>query len=211
MKKNNRGFTFLEVLVVVIIVGLLGAVGWLVYDRQKTKTTDSQTNTQATSQKQETAKVETTTTSSGTQTYVSITQWGVKLPVDSSVSGLSYSITGKYASIRSAELDKLSGTCISNSVHVARGTANEIVPNEMGDTEGSTFLEAYSGTTVDNSNLNARAIKAKSGDYYFVVPGFAGASCVDIPYTQAEGKAKQEAETAAVLNIVKAINKLVQQ
>lgn len=35
MKKNENGFSVVEVLVVVVIVGLLAAVGWLVYDRQK--------------------------------------------------------------------------------------------------------------------------------------------------------------------------------
>jgi prepilin-type N-terminal cleavage/methylation domain-containing protein len=46
MKVNQKGFSVVEILVVIVIVGLLGAVGWLVYDRQQNKKSDSQTNTQ---------------------------------------------------------------------------------------------------------------------------------------------------------------------
>ncbi len=211
MKTNQKGFSVVEILIVIVIVGLLGTVGWLVYDRQQSKTSDSQTTTQPTEQKQETSQEETPPTDNDTQSYMEIREWGVKLPLDSSLGGLSYAITGKYASIRSHELDKLSGSCTTNSVNVARGTANEVVPNSMGSDEGSTFLEVYNDTVVDTDALTTRSIKAKSGEYYFVAPGFAGASCIDIPYDSPEGKTKLEAETTAMLNIVKAINNLVQQ
>lgn len=211
MKANQKGFSVVEILIVIVTVGLLVAVGWVAYDRQKSKTDDSQTNTQTTEQSQETPREQKSTTNNDAQKYMTIKEWGVKLPVDSSVGGLSYTITGKYASIRSDELDKLSGSCESNSVNVARGMANEVVPNETGNDEGATFLETYNSITVDNNNLTARDIKAKSGNYYFVVPGFAGASCVGVTYDEPAGRVGQEAETIASLNIVKAINKLVQQ
>lgn len=35
MKANQKGFSVVEILIVIVVVGLLGAVGWLVYDRQK--------------------------------------------------------------------------------------------------------------------------------------------------------------------------------
>lgn len=35
MKTNQKGFSVVEVLLIVLVVGLLGAVGWLVYDRQQ--------------------------------------------------------------------------------------------------------------------------------------------------------------------------------
>jgi len=34
MKSNQKGFSVVEILIVIFVVGLLGAVGWLVYDRQ---------------------------------------------------------------------------------------------------------------------------------------------------------------------------------
>lgn len=36
MKKDQSGFSVVEVLVILVIVSLVGAVGWLVYNRQKT-------------------------------------------------------------------------------------------------------------------------------------------------------------------------------
>ncbi|MEX2014493.1 MAG: prepilin-type N-terminal cleavage/methylation domain-containing protein [Candidatus Saccharimonadales bacterium] len=56
MNSNQKGFSVVEILIVIIVIGLLGAVGWLVYDRQKSKTSETQTNTQ---QKEETPKQET--------------------------------------------------------------------------------------------------------------------------------------------------------
>jgi prepilin-type N-terminal cleavage/methylation domain-containing protein len=39
MKTNQKGFSAIEILVVIIVVGLAATVGWLVYDRQKTNKT----------------------------------------------------------------------------------------------------------------------------------------------------------------------------
>jgi prepilin-type N-terminal cleavage/methylation domain-containing protein len=38
MKKNENGFSIVEILVVIVVIGLIGSVGWLVMDRQKTIT-----------------------------------------------------------------------------------------------------------------------------------------------------------------------------
>lgn len=54
MSTNQKGFSVVEILVTVVIIGLIGTVGWLVYDRQKD---DNQaTNTQTSEQKQEKPK-----------------------------------------------------------------------------------------------------------------------------------------------------------
>lgn len=52
MKVNQKGFSIVEILVVIVVVGLLGTVGWLVYDRQKSKTDNKDTSAQ-TSQQQD--------------------------------------------------------------------------------------------------------------------------------------------------------------
>lgn len=41
MKVNKKGFSVVEILMVIVIIGLIGAVIWLVFNRQKTSTTDS--------------------------------------------------------------------------------------------------------------------------------------------------------------------------
>lgn len=63
MKANQKGFSVVEILIVIVVVGLLGAVGWLVYDRQKNKSDDKATTTQTSEQKQEAPKEEAKTAS----------------------------------------------------------------------------------------------------------------------------------------------------
>lgn len=57
MKINQKGFSIVEILVVVVIIGLVGLVAWLVYDRQSNKPANMQTQTETT--KTESSKQET--------------------------------------------------------------------------------------------------------------------------------------------------------
>lgn len=41
---NQKGFSAVEVIVVVVVAGLIGAVGWVVYDRQKSNNDQSKTS-----------------------------------------------------------------------------------------------------------------------------------------------------------------------
>lgn len=58
MKSNQKGFSVVEILIVIVVVGLLGAAGWLVYDRQKSKTDTTQTTQQTSVAKESEAKKE---------------------------------------------------------------------------------------------------------------------------------------------------------
>lgn len=51
MKANQKGFSVVEILIVIVVVGLLGAVGWMVYDRQNSKTKNKETVTTQSNQK----------------------------------------------------------------------------------------------------------------------------------------------------------------
>ena len=56
MKANQKGFSGVEILIVIVVVGLLGAVGWLVYDRQNNKADNNEAvSTQETQQTNENA------------------------------------------------------------------------------------------------------------------------------------------------------------
>lgn len=56
MKANQKGFGIVEILIVTVAIGLIAAVGWLVYDRQinKSDTTAKDTNTQINQQEEST-------------------------------------------------------------------------------------------------------------------------------------------------------------
>lgn len=41
--KDQRGFGHIEIILIIVVIGLIGAVGWLVYDRQKVKTGETAT------------------------------------------------------------------------------------------------------------------------------------------------------------------------
>lgn len=60
MKSNQKGFGVVEILIVVVVVGLLSIVGWLVYDRQKSKSDDKTSVVQASEQATTTNRVDTT-------------------------------------------------------------------------------------------------------------------------------------------------------
>jgi prepilin-type N-terminal cleavage/methylation domain-containing protein len=51
MKSNQKGFSVVEILIVIVVVGLLGAVGWLLYDRQQSKSSNASNQQDSTSQK----------------------------------------------------------------------------------------------------------------------------------------------------------------
>ena len=54
MKSNQKGFSVVEILTLVVVVGLLGTVGWLAYDRQKSNFDNKEATIQISEQKQET-------------------------------------------------------------------------------------------------------------------------------------------------------------
>src|SRR3989344_1891275 len=193
--KNQKGFSVVEGVLILVIIGLLGGVGWYVWDSNK-KTKQVLDNTDKGSSVSNKIPNETNAN------YLVIKEWSVKVPLDSDTTGLEYSIgSNGVASFRTTELNKFTGDNCANSINVARGKAKEIVINELGTDEGANFEETYA-EAVKNKNDNqptTRDIAVKIGDYYFVPPGYAGASC-------ASDKVSQDKETTAMLNIVKALN-----
>ncbi|MGB4758562.1 MAG: prepilin-type N-terminal cleavage/methylation domain-containing protein [Candidatus Saccharimonadales bacterium] len=60
MKANQKGFTVVEILIVIVVLALIGAAVWLVYDRQKSDTdNNTATITSKKSENKDTSKVAT--------------------------------------------------------------------------------------------------------------------------------------------------------
>lgn len=89
MKANQKGFSVVEILIVIVIVGLLGAVGWLAYDRQKSKTDDKATNFQTNQQEQ---KQE--TKPNPNEGYLVVKEWGLRFKAPSDITDVRYTIHG---------------------------------------------------------------------------------------------------------------------
>ena len=143
------------------------------------------------------------------QNYMAVDEWSIKIPAETGSGGLTYSIVSGVLNVRSDELDRVSGsTCKTNSVIVVRGKASDLVPDETGG--GSQSFEAlYAEKMTQPLNTTSRGIAVKQGEYYYLPPGYAGASCVTIGYSEPGGREQSEAESAALLSIVRSINKLV--
>jgi prepilin-type N-terminal cleavage/methylation domain-containing protein len=88
MQANQKGFSVVEILIVIVVVGLLGAVGWLVYDRQKNKTSHTSNTQVSTSQKEETKKVD------PNEGYLVVKEWGLRFKTPSGLTDVRYAIHG---------------------------------------------------------------------------------------------------------------------
>ncbi len=207
LNKNQSGLGTVEIILILVIVGILGTVGWFVYDRNHIKTSSGSANSTntitATSKPDATPKIQTDSTK-----YLVVKQWGVKIPLSSNVKGLNYKIgnndanQGTTGSFRSDALDA-AGTlmnCETNSIIIVRGLSTQFVPDEINSNE-TTYKEAYDTAKKDHSDTFPNL---KIGDYYYVRPGYRGASCIDKSDDKLLAK-----EAAAMDAIQNAIAKMV--
>src|SRR5690348_1604483 len=83
---KQAGFNIVELLVVIVVIGLIGTAGWLVYQHNRAKITGAAAGNQATNQQSST----TTTQPASTVVYLDIKEWGVKLPLSGSIKDAYY-------------------------------------------------------------------------------------------------------------------------
>lgn len=82
MKPNQKGFSVLELFIVIVVLGLLGTVGWFIYDRQKSETgstDEAQTNQQEQSIKDTESTPQTTAQPPVDEGFYEINEWGIKI------------------------------------------------------------------------------------------------------------------------------------
>lgn len=114
MKQNQKGFGAVEILVVIVVVGLLGTVGWLVYDRQKSPKQNNTVQQSSNTSTQEKAKPS-TDTQVAQATYLTLEDFKVRIPLGDKTSKLklgkvgasSYSESEKSVLILAPELDSI--------------------------------------------------------------------------------------------------------
>jgi type II secretory pathway pseudopilin PulG len=85
--KNQKGFAVLEGLLVLIIIGMLAGIGW--YVMRASKNTNNILNSASTSSTKSAAKK---TSSAGATKYLSIDEWGVKIPLSEKDQGAYYKV-----------------------------------------------------------------------------------------------------------------------
>lgn len=205
MNKIEDGFGAVEGLLIVIVILFVGFIGFYVWNSNSNNSKNTGQNTQPTNTIKPATKVTTDmpTPPADTATYVKITEWSVKIPVDSKTKGLSYKLGsssptgGQGASFSSDDLKLVSRAgCESNVVNVLRGTKTQFVAQEVGSST-TTFEDQYNITKTNESYY----IGVKVGEYYLVNPNFRGASCA----TADNGNKEQGAVEAIQASIRKAI------
>jgi len=91
MRLTNKGFGAIGILLIIVVVAVIGVGGWAVYHNDH-KAKPAVTTKAASNTKQTTSNKKTTTQTTSTS-YMDITQWGVKLPLSSPISGLYYVVS----------------------------------------------------------------------------------------------------------------------
>jgi type II secretory pathway pseudopilin PulG len=85
MKRSKQaGFSIVEAVLGVAVLGILGAAGWFVYQHNQPKPTDAAATTN------QSANQQTTTTPAPTVAYLTINEWGVKLPLSDTIKDAYY-------------------------------------------------------------------------------------------------------------------------
>ena len=69
LQKNENGFSAVEIVLVLVIIVLIGAVGWLVYKDNHKNTTTSAKSTSASTKSSTSTSTKTTTTPAATNPY----------------------------------------------------------------------------------------------------------------------------------------------
>jgi len=156
--KNQKGFSVIHAILIVIIVGILGSTGWYVWDsNQKNKPQDDLYR-----------EYDSITTSASPQRYAVIKEWGVKIPENNGKT-ISYRIQEdkNLADFVSSEQKALGGNCgqyTHSRAHVYR-SENGATPNDpiLANKLNQAVLDGYS---------------IKLGNYtYFILVDMSGGDC----------------------------------
>lgn len=170
MKKLQSGFTVVEGLLILVIVGLLGGTGWYVWssNKQVNKNLDSATNT---SQSSPTAKK----ASPVSQQDFVIKEWGVHAKILTPLT-LEYRMTdGNIAAdFSSKELDASADSCVDGGYggFIVREKANE--DHHAGDDGAPTGQ-----TAAEYAKTLKPGDYGHVGDYYFFYTAPQGACSAD--------------------------------
>jgi prepilin-type N-terminal cleavage/methylation domain-containing protein len=184
MKVDQKGFSVVEILIVLVIVGFLGAVGWLVYKDHHKDLKSSVSSTQ-----------NTTTTSSSSQ-VVKIPQLGVEITVSGNIGKVDYSMQGiapaLYANLSTDRLSAIDSNCSDTNSGVA--TLHSVSPSDA----------SPSGTNVTTLFPEGQTINGK----YVYIPQQTDGSCIIDPTASANSANLQVSkDTVAAFNTAK-ISKL---
>ncbi len=162
---NNKGFTLVEVLLLIVVLILVGGLGYLGYKQVNKKSTTSTSTTTATTTKTTTPA----TTPTPNQNIVKIPELGIQITVPDSLKDLTYSAAKNESGEAIANFSTTSLTNLDAACSGQLGTLTQI-KGQYGAPEGpglvkqfSTFYIAYdtsmSQCSMDNADANALQLR----------------------------------------------------
>lgn len=165
--RYQKGFTVVEGLLIFVIVGVIGGVGWYVVNsKNKTNKTSNQISTPA---PQPVSSV------TSDINYLAIKEWGIKLKLTETIKNATYNILDNKAWLSTKELDT-NAECISYYKGGPGTSFQAIVQYSSTDVAPDESPTASETTVAQNAKQNPGKYVVIGGKYYFFLHGN-GAAC----------------------------------
>src|SRR5689334_16624142 len=88
-RSKQAGFSIVEAVLIVAVIGIMGAAGWFVFQQNRTQSISAASNPNPSNNQRFIA-----TTPAPTVTYLTIKEWSVKLPLSDSIKDTYYTFEG---------------------------------------------------------------------------------------------------------------------
>lgn len=150
-KINQKGFTLVEGLLIVLVIAVLGIGGYLVWNKNQSKPAP------ATSQSSNSTASSNQSAKQNDQASVSVNELGVKVVINKPVDGLYYSVKDGQATFSTKELKDLDFDCSAEG---------QTAPAYLGYFTDPKASDPYAGTsTMEEAFPNALQVNDR---YYYV-------------------------------------------
>jgi prepilin-type N-terminal cleavage/methylation domain-containing protein len=198
MKTNQKGFSVVEILIVLVVIGLLGTVGWLVYDRQNNKKTENPATESSTQQNNETSKQESSTQqvekTDPNEGYLVLKEWGLRFKIPSGLADVKYTIHDDTVSF----FAKPTGSSVQY-----RTDYDKFVDGHSQYAIGNLFRSTSSTKPYPGEDSGRQGKKV--GDYYYYTSWAfsslaSGAGCVGL-YGEGESNCNVEIKVFDLMNV----------
>jgi prepilin-type N-terminal cleavage/methylation domain-containing protein len=185
-KRNQSGFSVVEVSLVLLVVAVLAATGFVVYLRQQSSSAKGDVPT---------TSVQTTTQPTTTTTYFDIKEWGVRAPYSGSLK-LTYRMSAgdKSATFSADQLSALSSECAGRGGTIIRWAPTDKFSAGPPDAYTPTAEQAFAGKEP------SAVPYAHIGNYYYTF-AHDQAACGNIDTTTVIYSQTNNAVEALVANL----------
>jgi len=154
---NQDGFSVIETVLVIVILGIIGFTGWYVWHSKQN--TDKTFNAAQSFQQQAVTKKTANPSTTSNQKYVTIKEWSVVAPYPHSLS-LNYKIEGNSAVFSSAQLTAADAACTDHGGQISRYAPTDIYGE--GPTASATVAQAFQAQANDTQYPLVHV-----GNYYY--------------------------------------------